>query len=406
MGTCVPVFLKAFGRAVFPLSFLVFPALFNFTLLMGFYSYVIAVPFFILALAMAWKIREKSAARRFACFNLAGLAIFYLHLIPFMFFLISLYAIVLAERSGIKNKIAALARLSCLVSPCILQLILYLRSGQRVSGSDFSYLFSRVPNADLIKDLAYFSTVNYSPLQVAPAMALLIAFLYLLLLSVLEKVQKREPVLAGEKALSYLLSALVAIYFLAPLHLGGGSFFNQRFPWVILIVALPLLHVPGRQLLRRFSAIALVAVAGWCFATNAFLMRQQSAKVETFVSGLSTLPRGAFVMTYKTKEDWSRIDVLRHAASYYGLFSGCVDIGNYETGFEYFPVHFKRTLPAFPSPAQIDYNPKSIDWAEYPSVQYLIGWEIDENDKSVLGRFYRLIHKDRQISIWQRRETG
>lgn len=406
MGICVPVFMKTFERAVYPLSFLVFPIVFNFTLLMGFYSYVIAVPLFILAFSMAWNIREKSAACRFACFNLAGFALFYLHLIPFVFFLISLYAIVMAEMPGIKTKMAGLAKLSFMVSPCILQLALYLQHGKRITIADFSYLISMERNVELIRDLISFSTVTYSPLQFLPANLLSFAFLFFLLVFVFEKMRgKRQQFPAGEKAIFYLLSALTIIYYLAPSHFGGGSFFNQRLPWVMFMVALPLLRIPDSSLLRGFSLAVVAGIVGLNFAVNAFLMQQQSGKVDKYVSGLAAgLPKGAFVMTYKTKEEWSRIDVLMHAASYYGIFNGCVDIGNYATSFDYFPVHFKRTLPAFPPPAQIDYKPKSIDWAEYPPIQYVIGWEIDELDMKLLGRFYRLIRQDAPLSIWQRRE--
>lgn len=408
MGICVPVFMKTFKRPVFPLSYLVFPVIFNFTLLMGFYSYVIAVPLFILAFSMAWKIRGDSASCRFACFNLAGFALFYLHLIPFVFFLISLYAIAMAELPGVKAKMAGLAKLSFLVSPCILQLALYLQRGRGIRIADFSYLFSRGRNVELINDLISFSTVNYSPMQILPANLLSFAFLFFLLLFIYEKLRgKREVIPAGEKAIFYLLAALTITYFLAPSHFGGGSFFNQRLPWVIFIVALPLLRIPDSPLLRRFSLAVIAGAVGLNFAVNAFLMQQQSGKVDKYVNGLGAgLPKGAFVMTFKTKDEWSRIDVLMHAASYYGIFGGCVDVGNYATSFDYFPVRFKRTLPAFPPPAQIDYKPESINWADYPSIQYLIGWELDEVEMKELGRYYRLIRQDAPLFIWQRKEPG
>jgi hypothetical protein len=235
-----------------------------------------------------------------------------------------------------------------------------------------------------------------------------ITFLYFLLLFVLEKLhEKWSLVPAGEKALLYLLSALTMIYFLAPLHFGGGSFFNQRLPWVIFIVALPLLRIPRSSLLSRFSVSVAIASAGAIFAMNAFLMQEQSAKVDKYVSGMSAgLPKGAFIMTYKTKEDWSRIDVLMHAASYYGILGGCVDIGNYSTSFDFFPVHFSPFITAFPSPAQIDYKPKSIDWAEYPAIQYLIGWDLGDSEMKELAKSYHLIRRDEPLSIWQRREPA
>jgi hypothetical protein len=127
--------------------------------------------------------------------------------------------------------------------------------------------------------------------------------------------------------------------------------------------------------------------------------------VEKFLSGLPAegLSKGAFVMTYKSNlPEWSRIDVLMHAASYYGIFRGCVNIGNYETDFDYFPIHFRNNLPAMPSPSQVVYLPGTIHWDDYASIQYLLGWEISSNERAELGEFFHIIWEDGPFSIWQR----
>ena len=139
-------------------------------------------------------------------------------------------------------------------------------------------------------------------------------------------------------------------------------------------------------------------------AFNAAILWDQNLKVKKFLGGLNAgIPKGAFVMTYKPLAvQWSRVDVLLHAASYYGLFRGCVNVGNYETTSHYFPVRFKKTLPAFPSPYQMAYDPASIDWALYPSVQYLLGWDVSNDEKKKLVKYYRISREDGQLSIWQR----
>src|SRR6266702_2190648 len=96
MGSSVPLLLKTFGRPVFPFAYFVFPVIFNFCLLTGFYSYVIAVPLFILSFSLAWKVRNSSHFCKFICFNLSGTILFYFHLIPSLFFLLSLISICMA----------------------------------------------------------------------------------------------------------------------------------------------------------------------------------------------------------------------------------------------------------------------------------------------------------------------
>ena len=98
-----------------------------------------------------------------------------------------------------------------------------------------------------------------------------------------------------------------------------------------------------------------------------------------------------------------RVDVLIHAGSYYGIFNGCVDIGNYETRFDYFPIKFKDNAPPFPSIYQVEYNAETIIWSDYPSIQYVLGWEIDKNDREKLGKFFHIIWEEDPFSIWQRK---
>ena len=72
--------------------------------MMGFYSYAITVPLFIFAFTLGWEVRQRSIFCRFVCLNLAGFALFYFHLIPFIFFLISLVAIIIAEHCWLQKE--------------------------------------------------------------------------------------------------------------------------------------------------------------------------------------------------------------------------------------------------------------------------------------------------------------
>jgi hypothetical protein len=116
------------------------------------------------------------------------------------------------------------------------------------------------------------------------------------------------------------------------------------------------------------------------------------------------LPKGVFVMTYKPKDpQGTTVDILLHTASYYGIFRGCVDIGNYEAATNLFLVKFKKTMPAIPPERQISYKPTTIAWANYPAIEYLLGWEINGKEKEGLNKYYQIIWEKDQFSIWQRK---
>jgi hypothetical protein len=144
------------------------------------------------------------------------------------------------------------------------------------------------------------------------------------------------------------------------------------------------------------------------FAFNSAILWNQNLMVEKFLSGLNVeLPRGARVMTYRPEvAKWPRVDVLLHAASYYGIFKGCVDIGNYETTLFYFPVHFKNRLPELPSQYQMAYEPETIDLTKYPSIQYLFGWEIEDKIKEKMRKNFHLIENNGPFSIWEINQPG
>jgi hypothetical protein len=408
LGVSVPLFLLTFKRPVLPLAYLVFPVIFNFTLLMGFYSYVMAIPLFILAFSLGWAVRHRSTYCKFACFNLAGLILFYFHLIPFIFFQISLAAIIMADTAGFKRKLIEFVKFFVIILPSLLNLFYYLRHGSGSFPPEVSYLFSLSRLLELIVDLSFFSTVNFLPWQLVPA-SLLMFLIVLLGHASLKDIRTRwsrsGDIPASEKTLIYLTSVLISIYLLAPVNFGNGGYFNQRFPWVVLLIILPLLRIPDTVFFKRFGPTMIGGAVTIFFAFNAAILWDQNLKVEKFLSGLNAgLPRGAFVMTYKPEvSDGPRVDVLLHAASYYGIFRGCVDIGNYETALSYFPVHFKNILPEFPSEYQMSYKPTSIDLSRYPSIQYLLGWELKNKDNEKLRNSFYVIEEEVPFTLWQRK---
>jgi hypothetical protein len=409
MGASVPFFLRTFEKPVFPVSYFVFPVIFNYTLLMGFYSYIVAVPLFLVAFSLAWRIRDRSATYKFVCFNIIGLVLFYFHLIPFVFFMLSLVIAALVESTGYKKKVHNLLKLLIILAPSIITLFYYLKSTTNNFIPDFSYLLSTSRFIRLITELLFFSSVNFLPWQLLPAslfIYLIVSLAYYSAKDINKNRLCRGNTIPSEKILIYLLSILIFIYLFAPLSIGDGWYFNQRFPWVILLVSLPLLRIPETTILfRRIVSIATPCIVGIFFLFNIVILRQQSSKIEKFMSGLHTeLPKGSFVMTYKTKDpEMVTVDVLLHAASYYGIFRGCVDVGNYEVDTDLFPVRFSKNVPAMLPEYQTGYKAKSINWENYPGIQYLLGWEIDNRERKALSKYFYVIWEQDQFNIWKRK---
>jgi hypothetical protein len=413
LGISTYFFLDTFNKRSILFIFFVFPVIFNFNLMMGFYSYVITIPLFLIAFSVSWKIRHRSIVCKFIFFNLAGLIIFYFHIIPFIFLLLALICITFVQSKGFKRIIFDQIKHISIISPSLLVLFLYLAKGTKSFIPDFSYLSSLSRYIYLRNDLFFFSMVTFSPWQMFTGfiftglfLCFFILSLYILFKDPNKGWVKYRDISDSDKALICLSLFLLLIYFITPFRFGGGDFFNQRFPWVIFIILLPLLRINEKIFSERFVMVSIVSVAVLFFAFNSIILWQQSNKVEEFLSGLNVdIPKGAYVMTYKKidpKAGMPRVDVLMHAASYYGIFNRCVDIGNYETGLDYFPVKFKNTVPRFPSLDQIAYKSETINWFDYPSIQYVLGWEVDRNDTEKLSKFFHIIYKDDPFSLWER----
>ena len=412
LGMSLPLLLKTFERTLFPYSYFVFPVVFNYSLLMGFYSYTITVPLFILAFCLAWKIRNSSVLCKFVCYNLSGLILFYFHLIPAVFFLISLISISLSGTGGYRRNVRQLLLLFATILPFALELLIYLSQGSKQPPPDFSYLLSVSRINRLITDLLSFSTINLSRWQLVPGclyISLVVSFVYSPLKEIyLAAKANKHEVPPPVKTVLILASLLTIIYLVAPFRIGDGSNFNERLPWVILLVLPPLMRLPHAAIFQRAGAALVAGCAAGFLLCNAVVLWEESTKIERYLRGLSAhIPNGAYVMGFKSKPpDYARVDTLLHAASYYGIFQRCIDISNYEAGFHYFLVHFKDTIPTLPPESQIISSPATIRWVDYPFIQYVLGWEIDNNERMELDDFFHVIWREGPLTVWQRNQQG
>ena len=414
LGGSVLLFLGTFNEKSLPFIFFVFPVIFSFNLLMGFYSYVITVPFFLIAFSLCWKIRKQNMTWKFFIFNLSAFVLFYFHLIPFVLFLLSLVFITGVRTKGINKNIISQLKLLILISPSLFILFLHLIKSQGDFPADFSYLFSIPWYLYLFRDLLTFSSLTLSPWQMIPGFIFSFLFWYFLFASVFPifqdrygKGKKAESIPSSVKVLIYFSVTLILIYLVAPSRFGGGDFFNQRFPWLILLILLPILRYDEKLISKRFVLISGPSIAAFFLVINIFVFYQEAIKIKQFSNGLNTdLSKGAYVMIYKRwnpRPHWPRVDVLRHAASYYGIYKGLADIGNYETVFDYFPVKFKDKTLEFPPIDQIQYKVETIEWGEYPSIRYIFGWNVENEDTKKLKKYFHVILEKHPLSIWERK---
>jgi hypothetical protein len=404
MTSTVPCFLYSFGSRPFPLSFFVFPILFNYTLMMGFYSFSIAVPCMLLSMAVAWTLRRRSVLMRFIAFNSAGLVLFYLHLIPFMIYLGFLYLLIPFTVTGVRRCAREFALLLGVTSPCLATCAAYFvrnaESFQQITTQDtsaFHYL-------QLFTELFLFSVDTFSFWQVLPWAALFVP-VFFFTKARWKDVIERKCIREEHGAILLLACILLGSYLVFPSGFGGGGYFNQRLPWVLFLIVLPVLKIPEDGVFRRFGGVILPGIALFFLLVNAAIFYQQSSCIQEFLSGLTyPIPRKAIIVTYKPRVyEWPRVDSLLHAASYYGMEKGSIDAGNYELLTGLFPVKFKHRPPLLPNEKMISYFPGRINWRHYPSIGFLLGWEVDGNGREKLKECFSPVFTQKRFSLWVRK---
>jgi len=401
LGAVIPYLLRSFQKRAFPLSFLAFPLVFNFTLLMGFYSYCLAAVLFLAALAANWGIRRRPGWQRLILATGMGVALYLCHLSAFALFTGSLALLPVTQREG-RSFSGSAVKGAGLALPLLVLLGSYLAQAQHGGWPSQDGLFSLGRLARLVTDFFLFSTVSLSPLQLIPLGILLGTVAQLATLRV-NRWRAGQQLESSESYLLVVSGTFFIIYLAAPNGFAGGSFFNERLPWVILALALPILAAVPQANSPRWQRF-LIGQACLFFLVNSWVLWSQGRAVQHFLASLAApLPRGSCVALYRgTGTGGGPVDPLLHALAHHCLSGHYVDIGNYETQLDYFPVRFSRALPPLPTPDEVASLPQAVPWEEFPAVSYLYGVNTTGTDRLLLNRHFRVVLEKGPYSLWQR----
>jgi len=392
-SAAVPLSLKLLKLPLFPWSFLAAPAIWSYSLGMGFYSFVIALPLLTLAMALTIRMRTHGLMVRFIITTTASAILFVCHLIPFACFALFVLITQLIDISvsPARRIVSALA----LLAPSTALLTLHMAASSGSPSILMPDFLSRIPF--LILNALACSTIYFSSLQGISGVALAFLLGFLIKQSTKNICSDYLPKLFG------LYAVIIAAFaIIAPPSLGGGGYFSQRLPTVMLIALIPLFassHDRYHILLKKCVIPVIVLV----LLFNFVVFFRMSALVDEFMSARRlSLQAGSVVMPYrKYGLPGSKLDVLAHATAHYALRSTLIYAGNYEMQFSYFPVRYLPAVKArTPSSDQVIYRGESTDFAHFGSIGYLIAWDAVLTPNA-LDRFNR-IFQDRKLSVWVR----
>ncbi|NMC72845.1 MAG: hypothetical protein GYA56_00515 [Geobacteraceae bacterium] len=239
--------------------------------------------------------------------------------------------------------------MAAITSPSLFVTLHFLIGANTVKEASFLHTVSLSRFLVLLLELFFFSLDTFTIWQCAP-WAVLVVVLYVLIRTPLTHQPGIERNYDVRRCTRMTVLAVTLVYFLAPNDFAGGSLFNQRLPWVLFLLLLPLLTVPATGFIFRHQGMLFPGLALVSLSVNGVVLHGESLRIDEYLAGMKAeIPQGSWIASFKYPDSsWSRIDPLLHAASYYGVEKGCVDVGNYEAIVPHFPVRFRPGGPVRP----------------------------------------------------------
>jgi hypothetical protein len=181
----------------------------------------------------------------------------------------------------------------------------------------------------------------------------LVAVAYLGLLGALMAAERRWGVPAEGGGPGWLFPAvfgllLLGIYLLVPDHLGleHGGFLKTRLAPLPFLVWLACFREPAlREARLLVRAVTVLLVAGNLLLVTA-AVAAGNEEVRQYTAGVEAVGRDHRLFVAQADRPRSPlVDPLLHAADYYCLGTGNVNLDNYEASTPHFPVKYRRGVP-------------------------------------------------------------
>jgi len=407
--TAVIYFLNSIEAGRKTVYLMVFPFIYNYLFLMGFYSFAFSVPFYFLALGYWWRHQDNLSAQTIILLNLILIGTYFSHLISYGLALISLGLLIIVCYH--KQISLLLIRFCCLIPASSLMLV-YLPSSDLLAGETPKIELSRLPVL-LTELLSMEILISWDPSQAIIGYLVSGTLIFLLAYTIWEQRDRQSN--GNTTRSSYrtiflvICLCLLVLYLILPWSVGPGGWLNDRIAILVCVLSLVLI-TENNHAWWRFG------VGGWLILISLFNVLQLSyhcrlldqelrafnAKVTTIETNQVLLP-----LFFDGMGNGHRIGIFVTAGNYYCLNNGGINVANYETNYDYFPVkfkdHFQPPLPTKEWVVVLHWQPEEIDLCRYAQhVDYILLWaEPDPVTAKYIADCYRIISTDGQLKLFK-----
>ena len=402
----VSYFLNAVQRGRHALVVLSFTFVYNYLLLMGFYNFAVSVPLFFLALGYWWKHKAQLNRKRIVLLNLLIIVTYFAHLISYAFILFSIALLALLH---FRRDFKRILMTGCYLLPAAALLLVYLPTSDLLTGEPpefgigrFGELFANLIGMHVL--VAYTDPPSWLS-------TLISAFLLFLgVVTIWQNRKAKAAESAGQTTFLCLVAVLLGLYFILPNAIGPGGWVNDR---IAILASLAIFawfrEFDKVQWRRAFTAVvtllALVNIVyiGVLFKNLNAEIRQFNAFVEQVGKNKVILP-----LHFDPRGSSERVGIFVNAANYYCLDNGCINLGNYEIQFDYFPIRFNADFETPLAEKEwvqiVHWQPEKIDLCEYAdNVDYLLLWDTPDTPivTEAIEACYTLIASEGRLKLFK-----
>lgn len=401
-------FLNAVQSGRDSLVILSFTFIYNYLLMMGFYNFALSVPMFFFALGYWWKHRDAFDITRIILLNLFIIATYFAHLMSYAFILFSIALIAVIH---FRHNLKQLLLTGCSILPAGLLLIVYLPTSDLLTDGAPKIELDRI--GELFENMVGLRVlISYSEHQAWIAYTVFASLLILGIWTVWQIRYKSIKPLTGQGAFLILFCVLFLLYFILPGSIGPGGWVNDR----LLILAMLTIFACFRLSDSLRWNQVFIGIVTLLAIVNVFyigmLCKRLDTELHEFNALVDKVENNSVILPlqFEPRGTSLKVGIFVNAANYYCLDNGCINLGNYEVQFDYFPIRFN---PEFETPTDekewvqtVHWSPEKIDLCGYAeNVDYLLLWGTPVQDKIAkeIDEYYTLIETEGKLKLYRGR---
>ncbi len=399
-------FLDAVQQGRHPLVILSFTFIYNYLFLMGFYNFAISVPLFFLALGYWWKYKDEMRRTRIILLNLLVVITYFSHLISYAFILFSIAFLALFHfRRDLKQILVT----GCYLLPAAVLILVYLPTSDLLAGEPPEFGIGRL--GELFNNLlgmhvlvAYADPPNWISTSVSVLLFFFAAG------TIWQNKKDPEKSLLGQRAFLCLAGVLFGLYFILPNAIGPGGWVNDRLAILAVLTMFAWFRIPDLLSWRRVFTGIVVLLTFLNILYVGVLFKNLNAEIREFNAFVERIGKNKVILPlhFDPRGSSKRVGIFVNAANYYCLDNGCINLGNYEIQFDYFPIRFNAD---FETPLEekewvqvVHWQPERIDLCGYAdNVDYLLLWDIPDEPivAEAIAACYTLVAAEGKLKLFK-----